>query len=1001
VPKTYTPRVRKDLEKLIYESLLDAPGATTATKGWEQTWDTPKKGKGAWDKLNTKDAGALAKGGVAIACDAVSTKPLRLGKEGANSATTAVPRWWLAGQVYCDARKGGAAYTCKDPLKCELAGATNPGTASDAQKLLPAFLAVWTPVAATATAGKLFVAKPDLQGSQNKKTTKAWPWDTVTAAGYKGSYAYKSGDLAVNGTPARVWKCVGTAAACKALAPKSDVTGKSWRLLTLDAEAYSAAEQAARAPVTQQCFKWVAGYPFLANDVVCDPAAPKSRSWTVRDPVVAAQNKPTLKDEKRLRAAWGLTTESARSQPDGTQVTGVIQFETIAAPAEAAAVKDCAGWDDRVGATALDIGTNSVWCKGGRVYTCVEKADSATKRPGCTKTSPETAGNRVWSLLRARGTRKVVSAATLDADYKTGVADQFVKSWPARDLALGCASSERFGTQGVNWVTNTVTEGALKTLAGRVCVVAPTAAPGLLWLARLRSASVTPRGKISDAYVSATKTTWGHAPMNVQVFDNSVDGAALEELLAGVMYRDAAHRRVLLNVIGWFPGICGDRPASRSAEPWKAVCRGDVAAAITFALMGEGDAADYAEEKRVWKIESATQWWQTAFRTVADSACFDAERRATKTGAGAVATVDTATSKSTTNFCRFKGTVRGAGATALDQTATGAVIAPAASTKKHFYARGAGPIPLVGAAEYGAFSKAITGSEGAFALTPEALLSYGVRWGAWRGAPLGVMPMAVALWRYVTPAADTLPSVHEVATGMWTPSAAETKAGLGAFRGDFCTVVTLVTAMQALASGGNSRMPFNHYKSATATSPGADDTSEINKLYPWETTGVPDGSLGTAWRAIHARLGAALPAAPVVAGKAVLPYDYSCRNLAKNVVQKVATTRGWPVNAAAQKTWLAPNTASPNKCTFANVPGVARLSVFADGDAARCEMASADADKAKVHALRYKEAKNEPYRQECQLWSAVNKYAWSSCHHKTANTTTTLANGLLIPKAAD
>jgi len=756
---------------------------------------------------------------------------------------------------------------------------------------------------------------------------------------------------------------------------------------------------AAKAPVTQQCFKWVAGYPFLANDVVCDPAAPTSRSWTVRDPVVAAANKPTLKDEKRLRAAWGLTTASARSQPDGSQVAGVIQFETIAAPAEGTAVKDCAGWDDRVGATVADIGTNSVWCKGGRVYTCVEKA-AAGKRPGCTKTSPETAGNRVWSLLRSRGVRKVVSAADLDADFGKALVGGFVKTWPARDLAIGCASSDRFGTQGVNWAATTVTEGALKTLSGRVCVVSKTAALGVTWLARLTSAQVTPRGKISDAYKSADKATWAHAPMNVQVFDSSVDGAALEELLAGVMYRDAAHRRVLLNVIGWFPGICGDRPASRAAEPWKAVCRGDVAAAVTFALMGEGDAASYAEEKRAWKIESAAQWWQTAFRTVADSACFDAERRKTVTGAGDLAKVDNVKSEVTTNWCRFKGTVRGAGKTELNSADKGAVVAPAAADKKHFYARGAGPIPLVGAAEYGAFSKAITGSESAFALAPETLLGYGVRWGAWRGAPLGVMPMAVALWRYVTPAADTLPSVHEVATGMWAPSALETKSGLGAFRGDFCTVVTLVTAMQALAGGAQNRMPFMSYKSATATSDQADKTSVITYASPWETTGVSDGSLGTAWRAIHARLGAALPAPVAKAGVAVLPYDYSCRNLAKNVVQAVATTRGWPVNAAAQKTWLAPDVASPNKCTFANVPGVARLSVFADGDVARCEMASADADKDKKHLDRYKEAKNEPYRQECQLWSATNKYAWSSCHHKTANSVK-LNDATLIAKAAD
>jgi len=165
-------------------------------------------------------------------------------------------------------------------------------------------------VAATATAGKLFVAKQDLQGSQNKNQTKAWDWDVVNPASgtYTGSYAFKSGDNAVNGTPPRLWKCVGKAADCKATAPKLDTTGKKWRLLTLDALPFTAAEMAAKAPVTQQCFKWVAGYPFLANDVVCDPAAPTSRSWTVRDPVVASQNKPTLKDEKRLREAWGLTT---------------------------------------------------------------------------------------------------------------------------------------------------------------------------------------------------------------------------------------------------------------------------------------------------------------------------------------------------------------------------------------------------------------------------------------------------------------------------------------------------------------------------------------------------------------------------------------------------------------------------------------------------------------------------------------------------------------------
>lgn len=866
--------------------------------------DTPKKGKGAWDKLNTKDAGALAKAGTAIVCDAVSTKPDRykVGTSGDKS-----PRWWLKGQVYCDA-KSGAAYTCKDPLKCQLTtAALHPNTATPAQKLLAAFTDIWTPVAATATAGKLFVAKPDLQGSQNATTTKAWDWDVVNPASgtYTGSYAFRTGDTAVNGSPARLWKCVGSAADCKATAPKLDTTGKKWRLLTLDAAAFTAAEMTARSPTTQQCFKWVAGYPFLANDVVCDPAAPTSRSWTVRDPVAATANKPSVATEKDLRAAWGLTTADSRFGPDGTKTATVVRFETIAAPKETAAVAACPGWDDRTGDKLADVGSVLTWCKGGRVWTCTETA-VATKRPCCTRTAPGTAGARCWSLTRSRGTVVKVTAATLDADYAYD-ATKFARSWPARDLALGCASSERFGTQGTNWKTATNTSGALKTMFGRVCVTDKTTDAGKAWIARLRSAQVTPRGKISDAYVSATKSTWAHAPYNVQVADGALAAAALEEVLAGVMYNDAAHRRVLLNVIGWFPGICGDRPTTRAAESWKAVCRGDVAAAITFALMGEPNVKAAAKDMATWGWPAAMQpmWWQTAFRTVADGECFDAERRAAaERGASGTTNqkaVDHADSKVTVNLCRSMGKVRGTGA-ALVAAATTAVVAPVVGTNyataKHYYARGAGPIPLVGAAEYGAFSKAMTGSEGAFALTPEALLGYGVRWGAWRGAPVGVMPMAVALWRYVTPAADTLPSVHEVATGMWVPSTAEKASGLGAFRGDFCTVVTLVTAMQALASGAGQRDTDRQFPTLTAGAR-ADLATTIKTLSPWETSGVYDGSLGAAWRSIHARLGAALPAPVVAAGQKAAPYDYTCRNLSKNAVQKVAATRGWPVNTSA------------------------------------------------------------------------------------------------------
>ena len=69
--------------------------------------------------------------------------------------------------------------------------------------------------------------------------------------------------------------------------------------------------------------------------------------------------------------------------------------------------------------------------------------------------------------------------------------------------------------------------------------------------------------------------------------------------------------------------------------------------------------------------------------------------------------------------------------------------------------------------------------------------------GTWQGERVGSLPVAVALWRYVTPAHAWLPSVHEVVTGMWAPRAHETAARLKS--GDYCTAAALVVAMQALA----------------------------------------------------------------------------------------------------------------------------------------------------------------------------------------------------------
>lgn len=220
-------------------------------KGWKQTHNTPKKGKGAWAKIDAKSAGSLKAAGVGIVCDAVK----------AASANPSTGWYWLKGGVFCDVVKG-KAWTCLDPLKC-MASGTSPTTNAGTDA---AFLKVWTPVDATAVSGKYFLMRPDLQTKQNVASSASgkngyWNWLLVNGASksYVGNYAFATGELAFDVT--RLWKCVGGATKCKATQPSLDTTGATWKLTTLKGVAKTAAQMLSASPVDQQCFKWAAGYP--------------------------------------------------------------------------------------------------------------------------------------------------------------------------------------------------------------------------------------------------------------------------------------------------------------------------------------------------------------------------------------------------------------------------------------------------------------------------------------------------------------------------------------------------------------------------------------------------------------------------------------------------------------------------------------------------------------------------------------------------------------------
>lgn len=135
-------------------------------------------------------------------------------------------------------------------------------------------------------------------------------------------------------------------------------------------------------------------------------------------------------------------------------------------------------------------------------------------------------------------------------------------------------------------------QGKLELKDGAAC------ADDAEWQQRLFSASVSPRAKLAE---DAGKWPW-----NVRVADAALPGAGLETLLAGLGYDDAQGRRTLLNVVGWFPGICGDRRGG-DARDRKEVCRADIAGAMAFALAGE-------PSPKAWKASAAGQaakheWW--------------------------------------------------------------------------------------------------------------------------------------------------------------------------------------------------------------------------------------------------------------------------------------------------------------------------------------------------------------------------------------------------------
>ena len=178
------------------------------------------------------------------------------------------------------------------------------------------------------------------------------------------------------------------------------------------------------------------------------------------------------------------------------------------------------------------------------------------------------------------------------------------------------------------------------------------------------------------------------------------------------------------------------------------------------------------EEK--YKEIKDIEWYQTSFRTMPDKKCFDDEM-------AKVADSD----DEVDSDCEYR----------LDGWANTAGTNESASA--YYYDRGFGVLGIKGSDEYTEFSKAVFQDEFTLTNNPNLMFTFsGEEEGQFQ-----LLPVAALVWRYMQSYHSGLPSGHDVITGMWEPSEAETAAGLKGPH-DFCTFVNVVASAYLMKEKG-------------------------------------------------------------------------------------------------------------------------------------------------------------------------------------------------------
>jgi hypothetical protein len=170
-----------------------------------------------------------------------------------------------------------------------------------------------------------------------------------------------------------------------------------------------------------------------------------------------------------------------------------------------------------------------------------------------------------------------------------------------------------------------------------------------------------------------------------------------------------------------------------------------------------------------------------------------------------------------------------------------------------------------------------------------------------------------------------LPSIHEVMTGMWSPSAAESAAGLEPQ--DFCTAASLIKAMDGLNDSDG-------------------DWSGVTTAGSWDQ--VADGSLGFAFKSIFHTLGASVHDDG---------YDYTCEGV-----------KAWPqpTSSSNEPLFLTADPDGGVSCVFSTER--TEYAAYQEGEAKRC---FADQDGTEKHKLTTTRRVAIAYGGvSCTLWEA-------------------------------